>query len=313
MLASAVTNCGYVLLQLLLLAPSALQSNSISLQPELPPPPKYLNNLIEDVIKERPAETLLLLKRQLDVNCSMEELNAIEVPIIRLDEFVMIMSIYSIIMTCLFNANLSTLLTMPLEKDYISNLEELRESGLPILFDNIFDIAVKNDIRRGFVNLSLDQTFFIDNDERLQMIQARNLQNVYFMNNEAWSTFDKLLTNDKSHVFCSPSALHFYKDMSLHGVLGYNSIYLNALNHFILRVQENGMKQHWVSESYEKMLKYMNHSQKIFYPNPLTYRDLQWVWELLGICYAVSILVFIGELCMKYWQRRHRERHVIIV
>ncbi|KAH8398640.1 hypothetical protein KR215_003699, partial [Drosophila sulfurigaster] len=215
---------------------------------------------------------------------------------ISMHQFVMIMSIYSIIMTCLFNANLSTLLTMPLEKNYISNFEELRESGLPILFDNIFGRAVENDIRRGFVNLSLDQTFFIKNDERLEMVLARNLQNVYFMNNEAWNAFHKYLTNDKNHVFCNPSDLHFIMDTSIHGVLPYNSIYLNALNHFILRVQENGIKKHWVSESYEKMLTNMNHSQKIFYPNPLTYRDLQWVWELLGICYAVSILVFIGEL-----------------
>ncbi|KAH8398639.1 hypothetical protein KR215_003700 [Drosophila sulfurigaster] len=615
MLALAATNCGYVLLQLLLLVPGVLQSNSISLQPELPPPPKYLNNLIENVIKERPAETLLLLKRRLDINCSMEELNSIPIPTVRLDEvtkikmkrfinakilsvvcvseiedihlltslakdlhrirhtpiiillqttmsnpkeflediehkastfsfvtilvihlnvfdikkrlvlyrlepfptptlihvtnlnsgpifpnvptnfqnktahvlanpfppnsflfkdkktgkevlsgymdklllafakkhninlqmsipngsipdqeilklisnesydltthkrkftktmentpivtimnafivvpcgqqinicdlykniryfliimcsiyaifsivevvlrsvscrflgqeyrfrystfivnltairgvlgqsinlfgnrrsismhqFIMIMSIYSIIMTCLFNANLSTLLTTPSKQTHISNFEELRESGLPVIFDNVFRRHIENQIKEGNLKINMNQGVFVSNNERMQMIVSRNLSNAYVMYDKSWSVLNRHQINVKNKLLCNPSELTLFKGTPVFNVLKPNSIYLNALKDFILRVYCFGLGKHWVAESYEKMMENMNHTKINYNPNPLTYKDLQWVWELLGICYVVSILVFIGELCMGYRVRNREGRLIIIV
>ncbi|KAH8310967.1 hypothetical protein KR044_003615 [Drosophila immigrans] len=232
---------------------------------------------------------------------------------ISMHQFIIVMSIFSIIITCLFNANLSTLLTMPSEQNHISNYEELRESGLPVIFDNVYRKPIEYDMKSGISDISMEQAVFVPNTDRIRMILSRNSSNAYQMDDKTWTLLNKYQTNDKHKILCDPSALTFYKGFSVHGIVRHNSIYAAAFQDFILLLQGLGLKKHWTAEGYEHMLAYQNRTPNIPYPNPLTYWDLQWVWELLGICYAVSILVFIGELCLGYWQRRRVERLIIIV
>ncbi|KAH8312423.1 hypothetical protein KR044_010688, partial [Drosophila immigrans] len=217
---------------------------------------------------------------------------------ISMHQFIIVMSIFSIIISSLFDANLSTLLTMPSEQNHISNFEELRESGLPVIFDDVYRTPVVNDIKTGILDIFMEQAVFVPNTDRIRMILSRNLSNAYLMDDKTWTLLNKYQMNDKHKILCNPSALIFYKGISVHGILRHNSIYETAFHDFILLIQGVGLKKHWIAEGYQHMVAYQNRTPNIPYPNPLTYWDLQWVWELLGICYAISTLVFIGELCL---------------
>ncbi|KAL7730356.1 hypothetical protein ACLKA6_016597 [Drosophila palustris] len=137
MLALTRTYCGYILLQLLLFLPGILPSIPISLEREASRI-KYLEYFLEDVILERPTDTLLILKRRQDNTCLLKEFNTHHlIPTLRLDESTIIrvkdlFNSEAIALVCMSELADSMLLTS-LAKD----LHRMRETRIIIwLQDN---------------------------------------------------------------------------------------------------------------------------------------------------------------------------------
>ncbi|XP_034484379.1 uncharacterized protein LOC117789455 [Drosophila innubila] len=127
-----MANRGYILIQLLLLLPNTFFTHSISLESGYSQI-NYLNDVIQNAIKERPADTLLLLKRRQDKNCLMKDFNPHHlIPTLRLDEFTIIN------VKDLFNSEAISLVFMSELADYIlltslaKDLHRMRESRVII-------------------------------------------------------------------------------------------------------------------------------------------------------------------------------------
>ncbi|KAH8398664.1 hypothetical protein KR215_008959, partial [Drosophila sulfurigaster] len=219
-----------------------------------------------------------------------------------LHQIVMVMGIFSMIVSCFFNANLSTFLTKRPHDGNIKNFKELEESRLPVIYDEIFSkIKLSNVIASGLVRTK-SQIVFVPNNRRIRMILAQNTSNAYHTFDKLWDAVKKYQHNYQRVVLCSSPGLRIFSAFPCHSILPINSIYYQALNNFIMLTHETGLNQYWILKSINQLIAYSNRSLDSQHPTPLNYDDLKWVWYLLGSCYVASIVIFIGELLVNRWQ-----------
>lgn len=93
---------------------------------------------------------------------------------ISLYQILMVMSIFSLIANCFFNANLSTLLTKRPVDQSITNYKELRNSGLKVIFEESFREIIENDIRQNYLRIHQKQAVYMLNSKRIQMLFSQN-------------------------------------------------------------------------------------------------------------------------------------------
>ncbi|XP_064552852.1 uncharacterized protein LOC135438454 [Drosophila montana] len=225
-----------------------------------------------------------------------------------LRQFLMVMSIFSLVFGCYFNANLSSLLTKPPCYRHAQNFEELAESGLPVIFDkiiaNVTYVHMKDQI------LKIPNIILKPNNQRNDMMFALNSRNAYQVFSKLWDIVNSHQKNYKRHVLCASPGLILFHGYPIVGILKENSIYIKAVNEFIYRAHEVGLSRHWQVASMRSMVasKKQLIDQKSSHTEsthaPLNNEDLLWVWKLLAILYATAGFVFIGELVMARWQGR---------
>ncbi|KAH8398666.1 hypothetical protein KR215_008961, partial [Drosophila sulfurigaster] len=230
-----------------------------------------------------------------------------------LHQIIMVMSIFSMIIVCFFDANLSTFLTKRPQIDNIKTFKELKESGIRIIFDNVHQKLVLTDIRNSYLRISETQIDFVSTEEFMRMLMGLNTSNAYQLFDKLWDVVNKYQTDYKIVVLCRSSGLNIFGLLPNHLVLPNNSIYLHALNDFIHMTHDFGLTNHWRRTSINNLIAFSNRSLEFPHPIPLNFEDLIWVWYLLGFCYITSILVFIGELCVKRWQTRRQPRFPFVV
>ncbi|XP_064552849.1 uncharacterized protein LOC135438451 [Drosophila montana] len=225
-----------------------------------------------------------------------------------LRQFLMVMSIFSLVFGCYFNANLSSLLTKRPCYRHAQNFEELAESGLPVIYDriiaNVTDVHMKDQI------FKIPNIVFTPNNQRNDMMFALNSSNAYQAHSKLWDIVNSHQKNYKKHVLCASPGLTIFHGYPIVGILKENSIYIKAVNEFIYRTHEVGLSRHWQVASVRSMVasKKQLIDQKSSHTEsthaPLNNEDLLWVWKLLAILYAAAGFVFIGELVMARWQGR---------
>ncbi|KAH8310944.1 hypothetical protein KR044_003534 [Drosophila immigrans] len=228
-----------------------------------------------------------------------------------LHQIIMVMSIFSLIVICFFNANLSTFLTKRPQHDNIKNFQELKESGLPVVYDDVLENWLEN--IKEEVGIAESQILFVPNKVRIRMILALNTSNAYHTFDKLWYAINEYQMIYKRIALCRSHGLHIAGTFPNHAILQPNSIYREALNDYILWICDLGLSQHWIAYSINKLVAFTNRSQEYPHPTPLKYDDLKWVWNLLGLCYIASILVFIGELTFHRWQIRREARFPFVI
>ncbi|KAL7730361.1 hypothetical protein ACLKA6_016600 [Drosophila palustris] len=205
-------NRGYILVQLLLLLPDSFFNYSISVEPESSQI-NYLQDLIQNVIKEKPADILLLLKRRQDHNCVLKEFNPnYPMPTLRLDESTIInvkdlFNSESIALVCMSELADSMLLTS-LAKD----LHRMRESRIIIWLQDIqssltafLDIITDQSNNHNFLSLIVLYSNSTDVNGsivayRLQPFPSPTLQRILNMFDEAIFVKTWLNFNGKTAV-----------------------------------------------------------------------------------------------------------------
>ncbi|KAH8312419.1 hypothetical protein KR044_010682 [Drosophila immigrans] len=225
-----------------------------------------------------------------------------------LHQIIMIMSIFSLIITCFFNANLSTLFTKRPADHHITNFQELEDSNLPIIFDNVFRSFSKDDLIAKHLNVDEKRGVFVSSHERLQLFFAQNCSYAYQMVSKVWDYFDRYQKYYNRKTLCKHKALSIYEAFSLHVILRNNSIYRTPLNDFISWSHDLGFIQHWTDQSIQTLMDFSNRGRSPWHPAPLNYMNLQWVWRLIAIFYVIAILIFIAELCINYMLRKRAPR-----
>ncbi|KAH8311937.1 hypothetical protein KR044_008700, partial [Drosophila immigrans] len=221
-----------------------------------------------------------------------------------LHQIIMVMSIFSLIIICFFNANLSTFLTKQPRNNNIKTFKELRESGIPVIFDKVHKKFVLSDIKNSYLRIPETQIVFESRKKYVSMLMQQNASYAYQVYDKLWKAVTSCHEGYKRADLCRSLGLNIFGLYPNNAYMPFNSIYLQALNDFINSVHDFGLMNHWKSLSITNLVAYSNRSRVFPQPTPLNYNDLKWVWNLLAICYIASILVFIGELCVHRWQMR---------
>ncbi|KAH8398641.1 hypothetical protein KR215_003698, partial [Drosophila sulfurigaster] len=225
-----------------------------------------------------------------------------------LHQIILIMSIFSMITTCFFNANVSTFFTKRPTDNKITNFDELRESGIKIVFDKIFRDNVLRDIRSKQLRINENQAVFMSTNERMQLMFAQNTSYAFEVFAKMWDSYDVYQNYINRKTLCKHNSLTIYDTLPFHAVLQNNSVYKKAFNEYIDWSQALGYISHWTTESIQSLSEFVNPGKENWHPTPLTYDDLNWMWKLIGLCYAISTIVFIGELCLARIQRNRVPR-----
>ncbi|KAH8420733.1 hypothetical protein KR222_003239 [Zaprionus bogoriensis] len=235
-----------------------------------------------------------------------------------LQQIVMVMSIFSLIFTCFFNANLSTLLTKHSDQKQIQNFNELRESGLPVATGKIFKDFVDSQSHNG-VDFRIRNIEIFDNDEAQYLAFSLNNSYAHYMYSKMWIFVQSYQKNYKINVLCTSAGLKICDTVYATGIVRNNSVFRESLSEFTQWWHTFGFPKYWEKYNYRKLIAHFHPMITRAFPKirkgvtPLALQDFIWLWKLLGICYTVVGLVFIAELCADHWQKRRTRRITIIM
>ncbi|XP_023168555.2 uncharacterized protein LOC111597863 [Drosophila hydei] len=239
---------------------------------------------------------------------------------ISLQQIIMLMCICGLVFTSFFNANLSTLLTKHPQNADITNFDELRDSGLDVIFDNIFLLTIKKNYNLSAFKKIVPNAKFVPTKQYLYQILSLNCSFAYHVYTHIWNVLDNYQRSHNEIRLCRPEGMSLITNAVIRTVLKRNSIYKETFRDFMHDSQRFGYFKHWEVEAGLKMMstvhsrlpKPLPRRTPEFKPSPLNFQDFKWLWKLLGVCYMVAGLVFIAELCVAYWQKKQARKDVII-
>lgn len=233
-----------------------------------------------------------------------------------LQQIVMFMSLLGIILTCLFNVNLSTLLTKPPHPKQIKNFEDLRNSGLETT-----SVVTTNE----FIEAEMDSKFFKTVIPKLEWLYigtrqdallALNTSYAYIIFTNTWSPINEYQKRYNLNILCESKGLRIAESIPTSGILAMNSVYKVALEEFIIYTYDMGLQIHWKTEAALQMsadAHIRNLPRDSLEVKSLTVKDFKWLWLLLGLCYTVSGLLFALEICIARWQSKRNKKTILCI
>ncbi|KAH8312416.1 hypothetical protein KR044_010676 [Drosophila immigrans] len=251
--------------------------------------------------------------------CAFRGVFGLSIPMTRyrsslsLKQMVMIMSIFSLISSCLFNANLSTLLIKQPHHKQIDNFEQLRKSELEVMVDERSYNFVKWVIDEEFYESVMPNIKMVSSRQRSKMLYSLNTSYAYQTFSDMWMVLDIYQRRYGIKTMCrSPGLL--LTDVPISGILMNNSVYSVALNEFMHLTYNMGLYHHWLRSANNRMIETFSKENAIENQEhvPLKINDLKWLWTLMALGYAVAGLVFVGEILTARWQRKQASREIII-
>lgn len=239
---------------------------------------------------------------------------------ISLQQIVMVMCIFSLVFTCFFNSNLSTLLTKHPRNTQIQNFEELRDSGLEVILDitfkSVFEIAAKD---AGLDKL-VPNAKFVTMKKYYELLLTFNSSYALQSYKYIWEFLDHYQKSHRRKILCNTNAMNLTGNLLIGYMLKKNFVYREALSDYLARTRSYGFDKHWNLKGGQKMIEMLVPllDQRLPANNQefeaLSFEDLEWLWKLLVVCYSLASLVLIGEVCVARWQtKRAREAHVLEV
>ncbi|KAH8420909.1 hypothetical protein KR222_009087 [Zaprionus bogoriensis] len=231
-----------------------------------------------------------------------------------LQQIVMVMSLFSLILTCLFNANLSTLLTRQPRCKQIRSFEELASSGLLLNVDDNIKAYIESELNATFFTKVVPHFKPVNGLKRIELLLAFDTRYAHFSTSVFWKSVDRFQRHYNRKILCKSDGLTIVRDIPYSGIINSNSVYKLALEEFILWTRSMGLNNHWELQAGRKMI-------ASFYPagfaenrqdiKPLSLHDLKLLWSLMGVCYTLVGCVFLTEICVA--RRRNRRNSVVCV
>ncbi|KAH8420910.1 hypothetical protein KR222_009086 [Zaprionus bogoriensis] len=226
-----------------------------------------------------------------------------------MQQLVLVMSLFSLIFSCLFNANLSTLLTKQPRSKQIQSFEELRQSGLPVVLSNDIKSHIESHIDAEFFKTILPNKKVVSNLEYFEALMSLNRNYAYAMIYSIWKPIENYQQFHSIKTLCKSNGLIIVTAVPVSGVLPLNSVYKLALNRFIHRTMEIGLNMHWNAEACRKMISFIFSAEStgsLHVSTALSLDDLKWIWMLSGLGYFIAGLVLIVEICIGRWKGLHK-------
>lgn len=237
-----------------------------------------------------------------------------------LQQIILAMSLFGMILTCLFNANLSTLLIKQPQHKQIQNFDELRASGMSVIAHRGLHFFNKSGAF-GVVDQNKLPNLQVVNITQFQnLIKSLNTSYCYFLPNKIWKPYRTYQKTYKINALCESPGLAIGTGLFASGLLKKNSIYRLALNEFIHSFHSHGLAVHLEVEAGHKLMASthllvsdrVSANSREYSKISLSFDDLMWLWMLIGFGYCVAGLVFLAEIIVACFSKRQYRRNGII-
>lgn len=233
-----------------------------------------------------------------------------------LKQFVMVMSLFGIIFSSLFNANLSTLLIKQPRLEKIQTFEQLRNSELQLLISKDHKTYVERDINANFFETVVPNIKLMEVKEQQKLLITFDRNYAYLLYPTLWDALDKYQKHHSRKIMCNRESMSLANGIPVSGILTVNSIYKLALSEYIYRSHSHGLYQHWRTEAGENMISSINSMETPQNSQPvrsLTMHDLKWVWKMIACSYGIAGTVFALEIFIKQWQKKQSGNNIVNV
>jgi len=226
-------------------------------------------------------------------------------------QITMVMSFTGLILATIIAAQTSTVLTMKPQYRHIMNFEELRDSKITVVFNNLNYKTITLAMDAKFVSSFLPNILVVSGWEQMKMISDLNSSYAYQTYTYKHDAFSMLQKHSTRKALCRSPNLDLVSGLTFTAVLQQNSIYALALRDFALDIWSSGLITYWVDVALDELTSTMRHVRFGKLPivtgyQGLNLRDHQGGWQVIVAGCTLSICVFIGELLVHGIGRRMR-------
>ncbi|KAH8240875.1 hypothetical protein KR026_006635, partial [Drosophila bipectinata] len=219
------------------------------------------------------------------------------------------MSVFGMVFSNFFGCKLSSLMTKHSRSSQVTNLDELRSSGLTLIV---------NPKVREFIEEKLDPDFFenvaanytyIPIDDRIKMMNTFDTNFAQVVFKETFYQINKVQSLMGRKLFCTSKDLVIAENLPRVFSMKNKSYAKWLFNVFVIRIYESGLNEKWLRDEKAQLLSFLyvrlhcNHNRR------LTIDDLMWTGYLLTFGYGLAIIIFLAELVFYKRQRNRRTRN----
>lgn len=208
--------------------------------------------------------------------------------------------IVGLMISTLFSAHLNTMLTKRPRDREISNLEELRESKIDIVFEageRLYMDRIGSKYPIFYLKSSIK---YLEANKFYTERSNLNTSQGFSITSTEWNIIKRQQELFHQPAYCYHTDLVFRTTLLMSVPLQANSIFIEPLNQLIHQVHASGLLIHWKQESLRDLITLGQISVKDPYPyepfQEFKVGDLFWVWLMLVFGLLLALTTFILEL-----------------
>lgn len=208
--------------------------------------------------------------------------------------------VVGLMISTLFSAHLNTMLTKRPRDREISNLHELRESKINIVFE-AGERLYMDQIGSKYPIYNLRSSIkYLDAHKFYTERSNLNTSQGFSITTTEWNIIQRQQELFHQPAYCYHPDLVFRMNLLMSVPLQANSIFIEPLNQLIHQVHSSGLLIHWKQESLRDLITLGQISLKDPYPyepfQEFKVGDLFWVWLMLVFGLLLALTTFILEL-----------------
>ncbi|KAH8240876.1 hypothetical protein KR026_006636 [Drosophila bipectinata] len=223
-----------------------------------------------------------------------------------LRQLFLIMSICGMVFSSFFSCKLSSLMTKHSQKAQVTNMEELRASGLTVLANSQIRELIEKEFDPDYFHKTIPNIEFRPDMERHTLLLSLNTTYAQIIFKDNWPIFNKYQLSLGQKAFCTSRDLGVFDNLpKVHFTLE-NSVLRYFISKFTYWLQEVGITQKWKNEAMYLTVKAMNLTvPPIIQPGavPLSVKHLKWAGCLLILGHGIAAVVFFIEVLLHRQQR----------
>ncbi|KAH8240874.1 hypothetical protein KR026_006631, partial [Drosophila bipectinata] len=220
-----------------------------------------------------------------------------------LRQLFLLLSIFGIFFNRFFTGNLNAYFIKRPRYAAITNFDELRKSGLPVMLDKHITAFVMENIDNKFFGNTVINLITTSYSSRGRFILSLNDSFAYIINRDMWKFLKKYQNRINRKTFCKYENLQLVSSRTKMQLLQKNSVFKKPLTRYVQYLFESGIIEYWTSYpvKYVNSLNISLPSEEKKYPFPLSFKDLQFLWIFLIMGYGLAFLVFYIEVFCILW------------
>ncbi|XP_043064846.1 uncharacterized protein LOC122320717 [Drosophila ficusphila] len=212
----------------------------------------------------------------------------------------LLMSLMGTLFGCFFGCELSSFLTKKPLYPQVNTFPELRESNLTIGVDNPTRYFIERELDRDFFRTEVPNMKNFTFTGFTKLVESFDMNFGLLVHSQPWNALKQELEVLNKKMYCDAKDLTIIHNVPLMLPVRKNSILAPYLHDFNIDVFDTGLMMHWIKVADQEIKNDVKSVLKSFEMEPsyvpLSFEHFKWLWTLLGISYAFSIMVFIMEI-----------------